>query len=127
MAAILVVDDDQVIRDVLYDLFTEQEHSCHLAKSAEEALEWMKTEAFDVILTDISMPGLSGVELMSRIHQQQPDTPVIIISVIDYQQFSGDLLRMGAFDYLVKPFELKDVEESVNRALAHRRDLLEEG
>ena len=126
MAAILIVDDDEVIRDVLYELFG-QEHLCHTAATAERALEWLEAEPYDVILTDISMPGMSGLELLAHIRQRQPNTPVIIITGIDYQQYSGDLInRMGAFDYLVKPFELQDAQGKVARAIIHREHWLDE-
>ena len=72
------------------------------------------------------MPGLSGIELMAHIQQRQPDTPVIIIiSGIDYQQHSAELIKMGAFDYFVKPFQTGEVVEGVARALEVRRALVE--
>lgn len=120
MAAVLVVDDDDTIRDALYDLLSE-EHLCHVAETAEQALVWLDTEAYDVVLTDISMPGLSGVELLGNVRQRQPDTPVIIISGISDQGHAKGLISLGAFDYLLKPFRLEDVEASVARALEHRR------
>jgi DNA-binding NtrC family response regulator len=116
MAAILIVDDDQTIRDVLYELF-EEEHRCHMAETAEQAITWLETERYDVVLTDISMPGLSGVELLGVIRQQQSNTPVIIISGLSDQAHAQGLINMGAFDYLVKPLRLEVVEESVKRAL----------
>jgi DNA-binding NtrC family response regulator len=125
MASILMVDDDGAIRDALYDLF-ESEHRCHTAETAEQALKWLETENYDVVLTDISMPGLSGIELLGLIRQHQPHTPVIIISGMSDQEHAKGLIKMGAFDYLVKPFRLEAVEESVARALEHRQRLLKE-
>ncbi|HKQ99562.1 MAG TPA: response regulator [Pyrinomonadaceae bacterium] len=120
MALILIVDDDETIRDMLYDLF-ESEHKCHSAETAEQALAWLGSESYDVVLTDISMPGLSGIELLGHIKQHQPDTPVIIISGMSDKEQAQGLLKMGAFDYLVKPFRLQGVEESVGRALEERK------
>ena len=125
MNALLIVDDDQTIRDMLYDLF-ESDHSCQVAETAEQALKWLETEVYDVILTDVSLPGLSGVELLGHIRQHQPDTPVIVISGISNQDHARGLIKMGALDYLVKPFRIERVEESVNQALEERRRLLEE-
>ena len=125
MASILMVDDDGAIRDALYDLF-ESEHRCHTAETAEQALAWLETENYDVVLTDISMPGLSGVELLGLIRQHQAHTPVIIISGMSDQEHAKGLIKMGAFDYLVKPFRLEAVEESVARALEQRQRLLKE-
>lgn len=120
MAAILVVDDDDAIRDTLYDLLSE-EHLCHVAATAERALEWLATDVYDVVLTDISMPGLSGVELLGQVRQNQPQTPVIIISGIQDREHAKGMITLGAFDYLLKPFRLEDVEGSVARAIEHRR------
>ena len=123
MSAILVVDDDDAIRDTLYDLFSE-DHLCHVAATAERALEWLAKDVYDVVLTDISMPGLSGVELLSLVRQNQPQTPVIIISGIQDEDHARGMIKLGAFDYLLKPFRLEDVEQSVARAIEqHARRL----
>ena len=125
MTAILIVDDDAPIREVLRELF-EEEHTCHTAANGEQALEWIKTEHYDVILMDVSMPGMSGLELLAQTRLLHPQTPVIIITGIDYQQHSADLLRLGAFDYLVKPFVLQDAEARVSQAVLQRTRWLEE-
>jgi DNA-binding NtrC family response regulator len=123
MAAILIVDDDEMIRDALYELF-ESEHRCHVAETANKAIAWLETETYDVVLTDISMPGLSGLELLAHLRELHPDTSVIIISGIDDQEHAQGLLKLGAFDYLLKPFHLKDVEASVSRAINHHQRLV---
>ena len=120
MASVLVVDDDEVIRDTLYDLLSE-DHLCHTAETADTALTWLDTETYDVVLTDISMPGLSGLELLGHLRQSQPDTPVIIISGIDDKEHAQGLIKLGAFDFLLKPFSLESVESSVSRALEFRQ------
>lgn len=116
MADILVVDDDDVIRDTLCELLS-QDYVCQTADTAESALAKLEAQPFDVVLTDISMPGLSGMELLSRVLQFYPDTPVIMISGISDQEQAQSLLSRGAFDYLLKPFRLEVVEESVKRAI----------
>ena len=123
MAAILVVDDDEMIRDMLYDLF-EEEHRCHTAETAERALSYLETGHYDVILTDISMPGLSGVELLGRVRQSQPLTPVIIITGMQDQSLAQGLLKLGAYHFLLKPFRLEEVEASVQRAIDFHREQL---
>jgi DNA-binding NtrC family response regulator len=120
MAVILVVDDDETIRDTLYDLF-EEEHRCHVAETAERAISYLETESYDVILTDISMPGLSGLELLGYVRQHQPDTPVIVITGIHDQEHAQGLLKLGAFHFLLKPFRLEDVESSVEKAVEFSR------
>ncbi|HYH84161.1 MAG TPA: response regulator [Pyrinomonadaceae bacterium] len=120
MAAILIVDDDVAVRDVLYDLFA-GDHMCHAAGTAEQALAFISEQSYDVVLTDISMPGLSGLELLSHMHQSQPDTPVIVISGIGDRTHAEGLTRLGAFDFILKPFRLEIVEGSVARALNRRK------
>ena len=120
MAAILIVDDDDAVRDVLYDLFSE-EHMCHAAGTAEQALSFLREQTYDAVLTDISMPGLSGLELLGYLRREQPDTPVIVISGIGDREHAEGLTRLGAFDFILKPFSLEAVEQSVDRALEKSR------
>jgi DNA-binding NtrC family response regulator len=117
MAEILVVDDDDIIRDTLCELFS-QEHTCHPADTAEAALAELEAQAFDLVLTDVSMPGLSGLDLLNRVVQLYPGTAVIIVSGISDQEQAQRLIGRGAFDYVLKPFRLEAVEDSVRRALA---------
>ena len=124
MSLILVVDDDEVIRDTLYELLSQQ-YLCQTAETAEQALARLEVATYDVVLTDISMPGLSGLELLGHVRQKYPDTPVIIISGISDKEHAQGLIRLGAFEYLLKPFRLEVVEKSVKRALDRRRRLLE--
>jgi DNA-binding NtrC family response regulator len=116
MAAILVVDDDDVIRDTLCELLAAN-HSCQTADTAEQALAQLEAQRFDVVLTDVSMPGLSGMELLNRVLELYPGTPVFVISGLSDQEQAQSLISRGAFDYLLKPFRLEVVEASVNRAL----------
>jgi len=123
MSRLLIVDDEDPIRSMLYDLF-EEAHSCHVAETAEKAVQFLDTESYDVVLTDISMPGMSGIELLGHIRQRQPATPVIVISGVSDQSYAQGMIEMGAFDFLLKPFKLEKVEASVARAIEHRRRLL---
>jgi DNA-binding NtrC family response regulator len=124
MPRVLVVDDDETIRDTLYELLSE-EYVCQTAETAEKAFARLEADTYDVLLTDISMPGLSGLELLGNVRQRYPNTPVIIISGIGDQEHAQGLIRLGAFDFLLKPFSLDVVEKSVKRALEYRRRLLE--
>lgn len=123
MSRILVVDDEDAIRDTLYDLLSEH-HVCQTAETAEKAFARLETDEYDVVLTDISMPGLSGLELLGHIRQKYPNTPVIIISGISDQEHAQGLIKLGAFDFLLKPFRLEVVEKSVQRADEYRKRLL---
>jgi DNA-binding NtrC family response regulator len=123
MPQLLVVDDDDVIRDTLYELLSEH-YVCQTAETAEKAFAKLKTDTYDVVLTDISMPGLSGLELLGHVRQLYPNTPVIIISGISDRAHAEGLIKIGAFDYLLKPFRLEVVESSVKRAIEFRNKLL---
>jgi DNA-binding NtrC family response regulator len=92
-----------------------------MAETAEQALLYLETEHYDVILTDISMPGLSGLELLGYVRQSQPDTPVIVITGIHDHEHAQGLLKLGAFNFLLKPFRLEDLEASVENAIKFRR------
>jgi CheY-like chemotaxis protein len=124
MAAVLIVDDDEVIRDVLYELFA-QEHLCHTAITAEQALEFLELNRYDVAIIDISLPGMSGLELFGHILQRAPETPVIIITGINDQQYARNLMRMGVFDYIEKPFLLQEAEGKLAKAILYRERWLE--
>src|SRR5207247_2513949 len=100
-------------------------YRCEVAASAEEALELVDHNQYDVILSDIMMPGMSGIELLEHLSQQLPEMTVIMVSANHDTRRAVGALRQGAYDYIVKPFELEEVELSVSRALEHRRLVIE--
>ena len=123
MATLLIVDDDDNIRETLHDLLSDS-HECHTADRAEQALAYLELESYDAVLTDISMPGLSGREILKQIQEQHPATPVIVISGNSEEAAGKELIELGAFAYIAKPFQLDDVERTVDRALAHHQELI---
>lgn len=125
MLRVLVVDDDETIRDTLYELLSES-YICQTAETAEKAFARLQADTYDVVLTDISMPGLSGLELLGQVRQRFPNTPVIVISGISDQEHAQGLIKLGAFDYLLKPFSLDEVEKSVRRAIEYGQRLVKE-
>ena len=116
MPTILIVDDDDAIRGMLYDLLSEK-YECNTAGMAEEALQYIEVEQYDAILTDIAMPGLTGVELLQRVRESHKTTPVILISGKGSEQDPKALIDLGAFAYVTKPFNLDEIEEVVERAI----------
>lgn len=102
------------------------QYICQTAETAEKAFARLEADPYDVVLTDISMPGLSGLELLGHIRQRFANIPVIIISGIGDQEHAQGLIKLGAFDFLFKPFTLEVVEKSVKRAVEYRKRLLEE-
>ncbi len=125
MAEILIVDDDDIIRETLHELLSAT-YTCKTAETAEQALVQLESEAFEVVVTDISMPGLSGLELLRHVLRLYPQTPVILVSGLSEQQHAEGLMELGAFDYLLKPFRIEVVENSVRRAMEYRRTIKRE-
>jgi len=122
---ILVVDDEPSIRTLFSEVLG-QRYECVNAADAQEALNCLAEQQFALVITDVQMPGLSGVELLRKILSDFPEVAVIMVSGIDRTQRVIDMLRLGAFDYLIKPCDLDVLQLSVERAL-ERRILLRDG
>jgi diguanylate cyclase (GGDEF)-like protein len=116
---ILVLDDETHIRKILCETLSEN-YNCQPASSAEEGIRILKEKEFDLVISDINMPGISGLEMVPQILALNPDTVVIMMSGAQAIDTAIDALRVGAFDYLTKPFDLRHVEAAVRRALDHR-------
>lgn len=119
---ILIVDDERDINELLFDLLSD-DYDCASAGSAEEALARIQDSEFELVISDITMPGMSGLEMLPRLKTIAPKTVVIMISGMQTVESAIGALRLGAFDYLMKPFDLRQVEAVVKRALEHQ-DLL---
>src|ERR671926_186460 len=117
-ARVLVADDEPEIRDVLFDLLSPA-YECSAVGSAEEALGLLGEGNYDLVISDIMMGGMSGLELIPRVRELSPDTVVIMISGVQTVESAINALRAGAFDYVMKPFDLHHVEAAVSRALEH--------
>lgn len=118
-AKLLIIDDEPSVLSVLSTLLGPV-HDCKTANNAAEAIECLKEDNFDLVLSDIMMPGMTGLELLAEITKLSPDSVVILISGNLSIQSAIEAMRRGAFDYVTKPFNLSDVETAVSRALRHR-------
>lgn len=116
---ILIVDDEEPIR-TLFATYLGEAYSCSTAGDAQEALEILSRESFALVLLDIQMPGLGGVELLRKIVELYPDTAAIMISGVDRTQRVIDAIRVGASDYLIKPCDLDVLSLCVERTLERR-------
>ncbi|GEM_PF-409673 len=119
---ILIVDDEEVVR-TLFALSLSERYECTTAGDTQEALKLLAEQRFALVISDVQMPGLSGVELLRKIISDFPDTAVIMVSGVDRSQRVVDALRLGAFDYLIKPCDLDVFQFRVEQAL-ERRTLL---
>lgn len=118
-ARVLIVDDEPEITAILTDLFDGQ-HDCVTASSAEEALLLLGQDEFELVVSDITMPGMSGLEMIPHVRSMSPNSVVVMISGMQTVESAIGALRLGAFDYVMKPFDLRQVEAVVKRALEHQ-------
>src|SRR5208337_5646263 len=124
-ARILVVDDEAHVRSMIGTTLERQGYDVRLAACGREASETLERNAFDLVLTDIVMQDGNGIALLERIHTQQPDLPVVMVTAIHDISVAIDSMRRGAYDYLLKPFERDHLLTTVQRALDHRQVLEE--
>ena len=116
---VLVVDDEPAVRDVLVELLCET-YECRPVSSAEEALDLLSVEEFDLVLSDIRMGGISGLEMLPRVIEFAPDTVVVMISGEQNIDSAIQAMRAGAFDYVTKPLDFELVRAVVARALEYQ-------
>ena len=119
---VLIVDDEEPIRK-LFASFLSDRYVCSTAANADDALAYLSCESFALVLLDMIIPGRSGVELLREITTRYPDTAVVMISGVDRTQRVLDAVRLGAYDYLIKPVDLDVLQTTVERAIVRRNFL----
>lgn len=123
-ARILIVDDEASVREVLNRILEAQGYECIMASGANEALGVLDSCPVDLMLTDIMMPGMSGVDLLEASQARCPDTAVMMLTAVVDTQTAIKAMKLGAYDYLMKPFNLEEVLLSVERVIEKRNLLL---
>ena len=121
ISRVLVVDDDRDEGTLLQDLLTRRGHECLYTDKPEVALEHLAERDFDVVVTDVRMAGLTGIELCERIRIAHPDVPVIVITGQADVETAVAALRAGAWDFVTKPIDPRQLERAVTRAVEHRK------
>jgi DNA-binding NtrC family response regulator len=116
----LLVEDDTAMRQMLESLFTGEGFAVSEAANARDALTLAREQDFDVVLSDIKMPGKSGLDLVGELRELRPATPVVLMTAFGTPDTEVDALRVGAFDYAPKPFEPEEVLRMVRRAVDRR-------
>lgn len=114
---ILVVDDELSMREFLSILLEREGYQVETAGSAEEALRQMETSLFDLVLSDVQMPGLGGIELLSRIKKISPETGVLMITAFSAAEQAVEAMKLGAYDYISKPFKIEEIKQLIKNAL----------
>ena len=114
--SILIVDDEESVRDSLYNWFIEDGYHVECAENANKALSMLENEGFDIILADIKMPGMDGLEMLRRIKLLKSDSIVIVMTAFATVDTAVQALKDGAFDYVTKPFDPDDLSHLIRNA-----------
>lgn len=114
---ILVVDDELLIRDLLYDFFTSQGWDIMVADGGQRAIEYLKNQQFDIVLTDLKMPDIDGMDLTGRIRNLYGNLPVIIMTGYPSLDTAVEALRYKVDDYVIKPFNVNQLFKTVKKVV----------
>lgn len=123
--SVLVVEDEENIRELLQEVLAGAGYVCDTAVNGQEAIEKLRRKGFDLVITDILMPVKSGMDLLKEARALSPDTAFIMVTAVDDTSTAIEAMRLGADNYLLKPFNLAEVTVSVDKALQRRRLVLE--
>jgi nitrogen regulation protein NR(I) len=121
MLKVLVIDDDETVRDVLRSLFEQKGYETLLAENGEAGIDQLRSEKFDIILTDLIMPGISGMDVLREVIASKVAIPVIVMTAFGTVQTAVEAMRSGAFDYITKPFNLDELMVVLEKALSMSR------
>lgn len=122
--SILVVDNDSAVCKILYDFFTIQDYDCQTVCSGPEALVTFQKTRPQVVLIDLDMPGMDGLEVAAKILDTSPETSVVLMFGSPNVESAIQAMRLGVADLLLKPFDSKTVLESVRKAISQKESLL---
>jgi two-component system response regulator HydG len=118
---ILLVDDDTTALDLMCDILSEKNYLPDTSSSVDDAVEKLKTQHYHALITDLKMPGKSGIELLEYVVSAYPDIPVIMLTAYGTIQTAVEALKKGAFDYIAKPVQLEELALSLEKAINHFR------
>jgi len=119
---ILIIDDEKAVRESLQDILELEGYEAKSVTSGEEALELLNEERFDLILLDLKMKGIDGVEVMHQTNLLYPSTKIIVLTGHGSLESAIDAVRIGAHDYLLKPFETENILESIEQAFTEKTE-----
>lgn len=121
MEKILVVDDEQSLREVLSIMLKRAGYAVTIAMDGEDAVELLQKEIFDLVITDLRMPKVDGMEVLKAVKSASPETVVLIITAFASADSAVEAMKQGAYDYLTKPFQVDEVQLIIRNALEKRR------
>jgi two-component system response regulator PilR (NtrC family) len=122
---IMVVDDEPSIREFLEIMLKREKMVVHTAENGRVALTKLATTPVDMVISDIQMPEMSGLELLAKVKEQDPQAVMMMITAFGSTESAVDAMKMGAFDYLTKPFKIEDVKVRIKKALENRSLVLD--
>lgn len=122
---ILLVDDDPIFREALMTILRKRGFLCDQAGDGKEALSKMETRMPDVVISDIDMPRMGGLELMKEVRHKAPEVFFIIVTAYASMETAIEALRLGAFDYIIKPFKFESLILKLNKLIDHKELMLE--
>ncbi len=120
-SSILLIDDDDSLRRVMEFSLTEAGHTVRTAASGEDGLRLFEKDSFDAVITDITMPGMSGMEVLARVRQRDAHIPVIVITAYGTIESAVEAMKRGAFDYVTKPVSRDELRLTLQKAIRMRR------
>ena len=120
-ARILVIDDDDLVREFIEEALRRQGYIVHTADSAEEGLRLVADQSFDLVFTDVRMPGASGLDVLRRVRERFPETMVILVTAFGNVEMAVEAMKAGAFEFLLKPCTPEQIEMVAARALELRK------
>jgi putative nucleotidyltransferase with HDIG domain len=118
---VMVVDDEKVIREILTDFLTSEGFIVTAVESGERAMEELENQRYDVVLTDLKMPGMSGIELLEKIRDMKIDTITIMMTGFGTVETAIKAMKYGAYDYITKPFKVNEVVQIIRRGLEKQK------
>lgn len=120
--SILVVDDELLIRDLLYDFFSTQGWDIAIAENGEKALEILENRPVDVVLTDIKMPAMDGLQLTAQLKETHPEIPVVLMTGFPSVDSAVTALRQRVADYIIKPFNINQLYKTIESKVREKED-----
>ena len=120
IARVLVVDDEEIARKNLDYILRKEGYTVVMAANGAEALEKMETSNFDVIVTDIRMENISGIDVLEKTKSKYPETEVVMVTAYASTDSAMETLKKGAFHYIAKPFKINEIRVTVKQAIAKK-------
>ena len=124
-AKILVIDDEQIVHESCNRILTEEGYEVKNALTGQEGFKKIEDEPFDLVITDLKMPGISGMEALKKIKKDNPNIGIIMVTGYSTAETAVEAMKLGAFDYLPKPFTPDELISVINKAVEKKKVLIE--